>query len=449
MSSPDSPPDTPPSEPEAAPLEMPPALRARLGNWFERTATAVFKLSAGVGGLSVLAALIATLVVAGGYVSRNRGALRILPFLVPAPLTTQGVGDTALALQLGRMLNEVVLASRADLDVDPGFHVVSDTGPPQITVPGAGVSVSSLVGFLQVGPFAETQVRGTIAKRDDGWQVVMQVVGPEVGTRTVATRPGPDLDTAMLEAAEELYGVLRPPALAAYLFRRDPARCHEVIRTILTNDGDPAPAAEQAAAFRIWGVLLRDDGDYAGSRARLETAIAIRRRQLDARPPDRATAAAYVDLAHTETWAGRAGAALAALRKATWFDPTWAAPWQYRGDVLLADGTAHDRDGAVRAYRRAIALDPLRAEAWSGLGAALVASGRYADALPALAEAGRLEGAPGGTVATQTARAEALLALGREDEARAAYERVMRLAPGYVPDGEAQLLGIAACPAAA
>ncbi len=447
MSEPEAP-APPAAEPEAPPAEEAPP-RSRLGSWFERTATAVFKLSAAVGGLSVLAAVVATLVVAGGYVSRNRGALRIMPFIVPAPLVSQGVGDTALALQLGRMLNEVVLASRGDLDVDPGFHVVSDTGPPQITVPGAGVSVSSLVGFLQIGPFAETQVRGTIAKRDDGWQVVLQVVGPEVGTRTLATRPSPDVDAAVLEAAEALYGVLRPPALAAYLFRRDPTRCREVIRTILANDGTPASPDEQAAAYRIWGVLLRDDGDYPGSRAKLETAIGIRRRRLDARPPDRATAAAYVDLAHTAVWEGRTGPALAALRKAVWFDPTWAAPYQYRGDVLLAAGTPRERAAALAAYRRAIALEPLRGEAWSGLGAALVASGEYADAIPVLAEASRLEETSAGMVATQTALAEALLALGRQDEARAAYERVMRLTPGLVPDGEARVLGIDACPAPA
>jgi tetratricopeptide (TPR) repeat protein len=386
----------------------------------------------------VVAGVTLTLYLAGSYVLANRGALRVVSFQVSPTLKDAGFNEGMLALQLGQMLNDVQAGARDGLEEDADFYVASDS-PPQITIPGAGLSVPSLVSFLQIGPLAERQVRGTLVESDGEFRVLLELRGFRLRTRTIVSQPYPEEEQAMLEAAERLLGLLHPNVRAAYLFRRYPDRAAQAIRDALAESTRRATAegttrsrlwarltgrmwetdraAEEATSYRIWGVLLRDAGDYAGAREKLEKARAIWRQDIVTTPPHRPTATAYVELGHTAQLQHQWAEARAAYREAISFDPTWAAPHRYLADVLRADEHQRDLEAAVVEYRTALDLEPLAPEAMSGLGLALEALGDRLAAEKQYTEATRLVAPPASAALLAYGRlADILVNRGRKED---------------------------------
>jgi predicted O-linked N-acetylglucosamine transferase (SPINDLY family) len=116
-----------------------------------------------------------------------------------------------------------------------------------------------------------------------------------------------------------------------------------------------------------------------------------------------------------------------------------------RGDLLV---TRRRFDEAIAAFDRCLALARDHLDAWLQRGNALQALGRHEEALAAFDEAARRASAgsspPAIPPTSQAAgiaanRAGVLLALKRYDEASAAWDRVLALAPDY-PDAEGQRL---------
>lgn len=208
----------------------------------------------------------------------------------------------------------------------------------------------------------------------------------------------------------------------------------------------PAPAASAL------------DGAIAHHQAgRLDAALAVYR-ALRARFPRDAQAAYLGGLALLQL--GRPAEAASWLEAAVALAPRTAAAWMCLGVAL---GRLERPVDAERALRRATGLDPANGEAWTNLGLsldrlgrtvdaldalrrgaesrprdpagrlawarALVAAGRPVEALTALEAAGDPAGVWGGEV--WSARAAAHHALGRMQEARAAFDRALVAAPGH------------------
>ncbi|MEE2940163.1 MAG: tetratricopeptide repeat protein, partial [Planctomycetota bacterium] len=121
----------------------------------------------------------------------------------------------------------------------------------------------------------------------------------------------------------------------------------------------------------------------------------------------------------------RDGAAL--FERATGDDATWRAQHAYAFEGLGRAYVLLGRlDLAERAYRRAVELDPDYAAGWFNLAATFSQQGRFAEALPALAEVQRVEGA---TRRVLGSLAEARSGDGDLEGASAAAEEWLRKSP--------------------
>jgi len=365
----------------------------------------------------------------------HRGMVRLVPF--------EGPDGVVLALRLGRALDDVKLGAKSQLEVTSSAEVDADV-VPGVSVPGLGLSFESLVGLFQFGWLAETVVRGALV--EDGqhnYRIWLQVRGPRITVRTIGTTPTPDLDAAFLDAAQALYGVLQPIVLGAYLYTRfshDADRRISVLRDVLA---DPASSPEdKAAAYQIWGIVLRDQEDFEGAREKLDQAIqgwqslipdrGLRRGEA---PPiatrsgriRRGLARAYVDRGHTYLFERRWADAIRDYRQAAAVDTGWHLPHQCLGDALRDAGSVKD---AIAEYEDAARLAPLALAPLAEIARTQMEQQDYREAFAAYRRAAHLI-VPGDRDAIDVSYGlgDAFFALGLRSEAAGQYERAADIEP--------------------
>jgi len=152
-----------------------------------------------------------------------------------------------------------------------------------------------------------------------------------------------------------------------------------------------------------------------------ETGLDYLRRAVGISPN---SAAAHAALGYAELRGESHVAAVQELRRAIELGQSGAAVYLYLGAALWEIGRLEE---AERAYRQVLGRNPSSGSAAGrALGGLLLWQGRYEDAVPILAEAARAET---GSAAVQFDLARALAGAGRDDEAIAAYRRVIELAP--------------------
>src|SRR5262249_40357711 len=294
--------------------------RPTIGEWFDRAGSVMLRVSAIVTALGTAIGVVIVLVQLATYLWTHRGAVRLVPFEVAASPGVRTPPAAEIDARFGAALEDVPPGSQTDMAVVPGVQVARDSGPPQVSLPGVGVSIDSIVGFLQTGQLAETHVRGMLTSQNGAYEVVVQVLGPAGVRTTFSSGRTTDLDEAIVRSAELTYGALRPLSLAAYLFKRDPERCLASIRQVLA--APQSSPADQASAYYIWGLVLRDGGDHAGAREKLEEA-ARREQELS---DGTHLARIYVDLGHTHLLQGHTASAAHAYRKGAFWAPASAHP---------------------------------------------------------------------------------------------------------------------------
>ena len=186
-----------------------------------------------------------------------------------------------------------------------------------------------------------------------------------------------------MQAAEYLYGVLKPIVRASYLYSRDPQGCLGATGDILS---DPHSSVEdKAAAYRLWGLVLRDQLDFEGARAKFHEAIDMTK--STAVRAQRSKARAWVDLGHTYLWEQRWYDAAGAYEESARLDHGWEVPHNFLGDALQGSG---DMQGAIREYHEAIRRNPLYLEPWNGLGRTYMGQEQWDNAVDAYTMARRL-----------------------------------------------------------
>jgi tetratricopeptide (TPR) repeat protein len=340
-----------------------------------------------------------------------------------------GVG-AGLDLRFRKALEDVATGSLNGLDPEPDSILKLPDGEelPSIDIPNLGISLQSLARWLEVlPPLRRTRISATVATTPGSFQLWLEIRSRGGAQVYVNTPSEQNLDTALLDGAQLVYGALRPLVLASFLFTHSehPEVALQPVRHVVTDRN--ARPEYKAAAYRIWGLVLRAEGDYEGARMKLHKAIdgwgatAWTNHHLPA--------AAWVDLARISLWEGRWGEAITACRNAASLDPDWAVPHGVWGDVLLARGSLAD---AIDEYAEAITKDRSNSylEPLNGWARALATQGEWPLAIERY-EAARDRQAERDGTATETyaGLGEALYALGQFDAAVWHYDSALSIEP--------------------
>ena len=338
------------------------------------------------------------------YAYLNQGAVRILPF--------EGEPNgTALAVRLGQMLDAVDHGARTGLDEGLDGFTLTTTKPPEVTIPGTGISLTPLVGW------AEIHVQAQSVAANGGHRLRLQVKGRGISEQ-IETDEKATPDEAMTEGAERLYALIVPVNGAYYYFSRYPDRALELLPRLL-DDAHPS-----LAVYRVWGLALRNLGDFDGALDALGKAY-----ERAGSPGQRAHL--LVEMGYVAQAARRWDLAIALFEKASKQDPAWPVPIVRRADTLREMG---DFAGALGGYEHGGAIKPSFAEAWVGIGRVHAAQGRGELAIVAYETARRFAFDRRQRASLLRDIGDLLFALGCYDGAAQRYAEAMGVAATY--DGD-------------
>jgi tetratricopeptide (TPR) repeat protein len=382
------------------------------------------------------------------YVWCTWGAVRVLPF--------DGDEGPALALQLSRALDGVDAGAHAGLDDDvPGVNATTSQ-PPNLTIPGTNVSITSLLGFL-----GETQVQGVVVRDDSPapqatrephktrtpraaavdekksetsekrtYRVRLQIHRLFQSAR-VETDPKATRDEAVTAAAEQLYAEIEPVTAAYYYFYRDSDRSLALIQRALANPDEP----RRYDAHHAWGLVLRDLPDVDGALGEFRRALAS-----TSEPMHRASI--YLDMgyvaAEAKRWdeavtyfdhASQAHAEAAPSGWKVWLQPRpWIVPSIRKADVLRESGRL---DLAFAEYAKDLRDAGPSMEVWSGLGRVYVAKGKLAKAITVFDRARRLAPSKAAVASLVRVAGDALVVAGCPTEGVQRYADAVAIDASY------------------
>jgi tetratricopeptide (TPR) repeat protein len=230
----------------------------------------------------------------------------------------------------------------------------------------------------------------------------------------------------------------------------DYAKIHRCEDAITSFDKALALTPEDAFAWNIRGIILRELGRYAESRISFEKAIAISPKTA---PGWKIKGDALMSMDQYDD-------AVASYDRALALKPDYASAWKKRGNAL----SMLDRNSeSISSYDHAIAINPSDTEAWNKRGSTLFGLGRYEDSIVScdkaiaidlknteawfhrgvgLVKLGKLEEAidsfdrviaidPNDTL-TWNARGNVLSKLGRFLDALESYEKAIAISPNFV-----------------
>jgi non-specific serine/threonine protein kinase/serine/threonine-protein kinase len=393
--------------------------------------------------------------VAGRFVRRHRWAVGAVATVVVALLA----GIVAFAGQARRAERAADIARRAASREEAlRYSLVNLFRESLAPAAGAGAvtaksmldrSAQRVLDQYRDDPLLAGRVVETLA---DLYGALQDVEGQAPLLEGFLERAGPEADPRAVAVARQKLAQLE-------LARGRPERAGELLAAAEAFwESDPERWIEPRLEGRfVRGLLLRTQGDLAGSIAAYETAIPERVR-LSGRD-HRETANLYNSLAITLTAAGRNEEALAAYREALGIHQRLGRGEEVDALILLANsGTLAYRTGRIReaeeilerAWRgqRATAGDSAAVAAAMGLwGAAATVRGRAAAAVAPLREAEamavRFAGEPSPlAIQDRIFLADALVATGEGTEAAGLLERALGLA--HERYGEAHLLTLRA-----
>jgi tetratricopeptide (TPR) repeat protein len=237
---------------------------------------------------------------------------------------------------------------------------------------------------------------------------------------TIASQPGSgeSVRNALRDALSDPVRSVRYPAAWALSSTLDPESKNgrELFHTLYFNADQPMGQV-QKGSFEI------ARRNIAGAVPFYEKAVAW----------DAGSAPIRQELATVLSMAGRPEGAVKQMQEAVRLEPRNA---DYRYRLALALNEAGQPDGAARELETTVALNPRHARAWYNLGLTRNQRGQTDKAIEALL---RGESADSSDPEIPYALATILLRTGQQNEARAAAERALRIAPNY--EAARQLLG--------
>jgi tetratricopeptide (TPR) repeat protein len=400
--------------------------------WPGRVGAAVWRI------LTVSPLLTAAIAIALLYALTNRSAVSLR--------SLEGKEDERLALRLGHELDDVARGAQTGTNVDMTLRRAA-AAVPGLSVPGTNVTVDVLLKLFQWGPLRETEIRAALVPEGQGsqrtYRMLLYMEGPNLSARAIETEALPTEQAALTAGAEALYEVLKPSAAAYYFFSRDPDRSLRLVDQILKRQHGPDD--DRTSAYHVWGLVLRDRGDYPAALARMRDAVDSAER-ADFFPDRPRLARIRVDQGYVHLLDGNLQGAARAFSAAAADDPGWALPRLLAADASRTMGRL---DQARGLYEQARGTAPDAVEPWVGLGHVSRDQADYAGAIDALLVARRLARAPDTRAALSDEVSELFAALCCDARASREHDRlVCEPPPGWwVSAGSPERAGRSAeCP---
>jgi tetratricopeptide (TPR) repeat protein len=257
--------------------------------------------------------------------------------------------------------------SRADL-------LLPSSEPLDLRLPGTDFSIRAAVRFVREyfcgGMWCSPEIRVTseiveITEAGEDRLVIRVRVSDGGGAIQETPHRKEELDSLLQRGAESLVGLVAPTILAAYHFgRKDPELAQAFARRAI---GRP-PTRDDAAAYRLLGILAADQGEYT-------TAVSYYERALDSDPYDAESVNSW-GLVHS--YQRDHAAAIERFESAARLDPHDPEAFRNWGIELSEMG---DHDGAIAKFMQAIALDPTDSRAFNDWGIALQDKGDHEGAI--------------------------------------------------------------------
>ena len=319
-------------------------------------------------------------------------ALIVAPVAVPESLAKRGYSPQYVAERIAARMNEIGLS--AQLAPHDSEMTVSDTTPPDIQVPGVGMSLASAVYYLKKLVRQDDEMKATIgiaqAQSGDSFVAEVRLEGGPLGRDhnhdDVKTAPAEDLNDFINQVADVALRLAEPSVFASYLLTREqrtgcsPRDCRFGEARRVYDDmlsGTSRAQREWAWAGKIHILLLRDEA---------RNAEALARKALEAYPD--------FGLLHTELAVAlerqhRCDDALAEVSGRDGRNPPYTSErLRLWGDVLLHA----DRDEqAMQKFSEAAGLNPELAQNFHDWGEALLKLGLYDEAIRKLSHAVELD----------------------------------------------------------
>ena len=219
--------------------------------------------------LAVLAFLIVALIVSVVVKAARSDALIVQGFRVPPALAASGLTGEVVATQVLDKLAE--LQEKSESTRAASSYASNWEDELKIDIPNTGATTDQVWKLLRGWLGKETRISGEVIESGGGLALTARV-GAMPGRRFVSeTR---NLDELITKGAELIYRHTQPYRYAITLPIDDPAKRAERQQVLKALTSDPSEL-ERKWAYNGLAVVLRGDGNFRGSLAMTEKALAI------------------------------------------------------------------------------------------------------------------------------------------------------------------------------
>jgi tetratricopeptide (TPR) repeat protein len=350
--------------------------------------------------------------------------IEIEPIAVPDRLAEFGLKPDIISAKLIEDIRQIEIQAAKKWQTKGITSHVSLAGEhPDISIPGAGISIASVVSYL--GPLVGDRVArisGEITGTGrDVFRVTLRFNGIVLyaSQRDIGVN---ELDQEFTAAAESIVGKSEAYVYAEYLYPERTEEAKVVINYIIDNGLESDE--DTAKAYNLWGLILHGEGRRDAAIRKYETSISLAEKYGVAD-----FGAPHINLGNTLFESGRVKDvrdAIVQYQEAIELQPDSADARIRLGNALLKTGKV---DAAIDNYLAAVKLEQRNSFAFKGISEALTGS----TAGEASTSAQRGSPQPGGPVSRYAAAARLLArwyaTLGRYDEAIQMYDRALSLAP--------------------
>jgi tetratricopeptide (TPR) repeat protein len=350
--------------------------------------------------------------------------IEIEPIAVPDRLAESGLKPDIISAKLIEDIRLIEKQAAKNWQTKGVISHVSLAGErPDISIPGAGISIASVVSYL--GPLLGDRADRISGEITGTGRDIFRVTLRFNGIVLYASQRGVgvnELDQELTAAAESIVGRTEPYVYAEYLYPERTEEAKVIINYIIYNG--PESDEDTAKAYNLWGLILHGEGRRDAAIRKYETSISLAEK-------DGLTdfAAPHINLGNTLYESGRVKDvrdAIVQYQEAIELQPDSADARIRLGNALLKTGKV---DAAIDNYLAAVKLEQRNSFAFKGIAEALM--GLASSEAPRSAQ--REGPQPGGPVSRYAVAARLLAGwyatLGRYDEAIEMYDQALSLAP--------------------
>ncbi len=332
----------------------------------------------------------------------------IEPIRVPQDLVRRGYTAEVVA---HRLIDQALKIHTEVMSQREGHVLAADWLQADIQVPGAGISIKSLLGYVQaLFGFSEKRIGGEITHDGDLFQLRIRLTQKGVNSQSLSVY-AKEVNTLVRRGAEKLIESTDPYLMAYYLVNKDPERAKNLLQMCLIKP----PVEDDVWAYNLWGLIHLQEGKTDSAKEKFQQAIL-----LDPEFP-----LAYSNWGLALAGRGKHDEADAKFEQAVKIDPNAGMIYNGWGLVHAMRG---DEEGANAHFQKAIELDPDNPRIYFGWGVAFDRSGKKDQAFEKINKALSLNPE---FIEAHIYIAEKMYWSGSYPEAVKHYQKVSSLSPYY------------------